>query len=228
MGRFSFPLKVLFRAQTLVAFDLTRVRADLAVMRQAIGIGPPWSMADIWFHAALAAAGGLYALVCWPGAPWEISKNLGGVPILGILGAYAVYMAIKARGLPPRQASRRSEYRSTLVAMACIVPATLIYVAWGRRVGLTRVQSGGVVMAIIGLGALVVGIAQPSLRHPRVYYIAGAIPCVLFGLAIPLANPAYASSLIGLMDLSAVGAVAVVMYLHLRRQQADEGGHGGN
>lgn len=142
--------------------------------------------------------------------------------------AYAIYMAVKARSLPPRQASRRSDYRSTLIAMACVVPATLIYVAWGRRVGLSGVQSRGAVMAIFGLGMLLVGIAQPSLRHPRVYYIAGAIPCVLFGLAIPLAEPAYASSLVGLLDLSAVGAVATVMYLHLRRQQADEGEHGGN
>lgn len=53
-------------------------------------------------------------------------------------------------------------------------------------------------------------------------------PCVLFGLAIPLVHPPYGSSLIGLMDLSAVRAVATVMYWHLRRYQADEGEHGGN
>jgi len=204
--------------------DLERVRSDLATVRNALGIGLPWSATDVWFCAAISAAGGLYAVLSWPNAPWEVASAWAAAPLAAALGVYLIYIAVKSRSLPPREEPRRREYKSTLIAFACLIPAAAVYGRWGKYVGMTNMQLVGSALALMGIAFLVVGIAQPPARYPRSYLIVGAIPIIAFGLAIPIVQPPYYHSLIGLMGLVGLGLAAFVMHRHVRRLQSAAGG----
>lgn len=196
--------------------DWERVHSDLSTVRNALGLEQPWSTADVRFCGAISLAAGLYALLSWPGLPVQTGSFWAAAPLLGALGAFFVYMAVKQRSLPPREESRRREYRSTLVALAVALPAVAVYVLWGQRVGMTVMQLAGSLLALIGLAMLVIGIAQPPLRYPRSYLIAGSLPLIAFGLALPLAPPAYHRSLIGLLGFVELGLEALIMHRHIQ------------
>ncbi|HVA49437.1 MAG TPA: hypothetical protein VNH11_23930 [Pirellulales bacterium] len=204
--------------------DLERVRSDLSTMRNALGIGLLWSGTDVWFCAAISAAGGLHAALSWPNAPWEVTSAWAAAPLAATLGVYMIYIALKSRRLSPREEPRRREYRSTLVALACLIPAAGVYGRWGKYVGMTKMQLVGSAMALMGIALLVVGVAQPPARYPRSYLIVGALPAIAFGLAIPIVQAPYYHSLIGLLGLVGLGLAAFVMHRHVRRLQSAEGG----
>lgn len=205
--------------------DWERIRSDLTTMRGALGFDPPWNIADVRFCGAVAAAAGLYALLSWPGLPLQLSPAWASAPLIGVLAAFMLYMAVKSRSLPPQEASRRREYGSTIVALAVALPATVLYVVWGKYVGMSKVLLGGNLMALIGFAMLVIGIAQPPLRYPRSYLIVGSLPLIVFGLGIPLAPQTYHRSLIGLLGLVEMLVAAVIVYRNVRRNlQAAAGG----
>lgn len=208
--------------------DLERVRSDLSAMRKILGLGLPWGLADVWFCGAASAAGGLYALLSWPGSPVEMKSPWAAAPLMGAIAAYLTYMPIKSRRLPPREESRRREYQSTLLALACAAPAIAAYVFWGKHIGMTGMQLRGSALALTGIAFLVVGVACPPAQYPRGYFIVGAVPTIAFGLMIPLASPAYYHSLLGLLCLAGFGLTALVMHRHIGRSLAQEGDHAGH
>ncbi|HVX16017.1 MAG TPA: hypothetical protein VHC22_32835 [Pirellulales bacterium] len=197
--------------------DWERVRSDLSTMRTALGLEQPWSTGDVWFCGAISVAAGLYALLSWPDVPLQVPSSWAAAPLLGMLASFFIYMAFKQRSLPPREESRRREYRSTLAALAVALPATGIYFSWGNYAGMSRMLLIGNLLALIGFTMLVIGVAQPPLRYPRSYLIVGSLPLIAFGLAIPLAQPAYHRSLIGLLGLVELGVGALIVHRHIRR-----------
>lgn len=205
--------------------DLERVRSDLSLMSQCLGLKCPWGLADVWFGAAVAAACGLYAACTWPGSPVAVPRGWAAVPIFASLAAYFAYMAVKSRRLPPRESARRREYRAGLIALACLVPLTLAYTFWGKRMGLTPSQFGGIVVALIGAALFTVGLAFPPLRYPRSYLLIGGVPLMVFGPVISLAPAEYRSALIGLNGLVALGLATILAYWHLQKQSVEESEH---
>lgn len=205
--------------------DLERVRSDLSLMSQWLGLQCPWGMADVRFGAALSAVFGFYAACTWPASPVELPRRWAAVPIFVGFAAYFGYMAVKSRRLPPREASRRREYKSGLITMLCVVPLTVAYKLWCDRLGMTASQSGGLVMGLMGAGFFIIGVACPPLRYPRSYFLMGAAPLMVFGPAISLAPVEYRSALIGLMGLVVLGSVTMVAHRHLRRQTSAEAQH---
>jgi hypothetical protein len=209
--------------------DLERVQSDLSAMRTFLGFGRIWTMADVAFCGALAAAFGVYAVLTWPGSPVEVAGRISSAPIFAAIAAYLGYMAIKSRRLPPREEPRRREYKSTLLAIVGAVPAAVGYAYWSAYVGMTGAQIGGSLLAIIGVTTIILGVSLPApLRYPRSYFIVPALPLLLFGAIIPLAPPAYTHALIGIMGLASVGLASAVMHRHVRRGLAEEGDHGGD
>lgn len=204
--------------------DLERVRSDLSLMSQWLGLRCPWGIADVRFGAALSAVFGMYAALRWPGSPIEVPGRLAAVPVFAALAAYCGYMAVKARRLPAREASRRREYQSGLVAALCIVPLTVAYRFWCDRLGMTASQSGGIVMGLMGAAFFIIGVACPPLRYPRSCFLIGG-ELMLFGPAISLAPAECRSALIGLMGLVVLGSVTIVAYRHLQRQISAESQH---
>lgn len=205
--------------------DLERLRADLTTVRNALGIDLVWSKSDVWFCAAISVAGGLYAVLSWPKSPIEVTSIWAAAPLLLVVALYLIYMAVKSRRLPPRDEPRRREYKSTLVALACTIPAVVAYSMWGRHVGMTTVQLSGSLLALMGVAFLVIGVAQPPIRYPRSYFIVGALPLIAFGMLLPLAPPSYGQSLIGLMGLVELGLAAFIVDRHIRRSCAESGNH---
>ncbi|HET6882554.1 MAG TPA: hypothetical protein VFI31_20475 [Pirellulales bacterium] len=208
--------------------DLERVRADLSTMRSALGIGLPWSVADVWFCLAIAATAGVYALLSWPNSAWEITSSWAAAPLAAALGPYVIYIAAKSRSLPPRDEPRRREYKSALVAMAFVIPAAVGYAKWGQYVGMTTSQMVGCVLFLMGAAFFVIGVAAPPIRYPRSYFIAPAIPLMLFGLLIPVTPADYRHSLIGLMGLVAMALAAFITHRHVRRQAVEGSSDGGH
>ena len=208
--------------------DLERLRPDLSSMRNVLGIDLVWSRTDVWFCAAISAAGGLYAVLSWPNSPWEVTSSWAAAPLLSVITVYLVYMAVKSRRLPPREESRRREYKSTLVALVCTVPAVAAYSMWGKHVGMTAVQLSGSVLALMGVAFFVIGVAQPPRRYPRSYFIVGSLPLMAFGMLLPLAPPSYDHSLIGLMGFVELGLAALIVHRDVRRKGDESGDHVGN
>ena len=206
--------------------DLERVRSDLSTVRNALGLDLVWSITDVWFCGATSAAAGLYALLSWPGLPLTIPSLAAAAPLLVTLAAYLIYMAVKWRSLPPREESRRSEYRSTLVALAVAVPAAALYLLWGRHAGMTGIQLRGSLLAVMGIAFLIIGIAQPPQRYPRSYFIVGSLPLMAFGAALPLAAPAYNASLIGLLGLVELGMATGIVHRQVARSARSLEGNG--
>jgi phosphate/sulfate permease len=197
--------------------DLERVRSDLSTVRNALGLDLPWSTADARFCGAISVASGLYALLSWPNSPLRVPSWWAATPLFGVLAAFFIYMAVKQRSLPPRDESRRREYRSTLAALVVTLPAVAVYLVWGKYAGLTGTLLGGNLLALIGFAMLVIGIAQPPLRYPRSYLIVGSLPLIAFGLAIPLALQPFQRPLIGLLGFVELGVAALIVDRHVRR-----------
>lgn len=198
--------------------DLERVESDLATIRSALALDLFWSRIDVLFCAAIAVSAGLYGLLSWPNTPLEIRSLWAAAPLFITLATYVGYMAVKARSLPPREEPRRREYRSTLVALAVVVPAAIVYLAWGTRAGMTGIQLRGSILALMGIAFLVVGITQPTVRYPRSYFIVGSLPLIAFGIALPVAPQPYHHSLIGLLGLVELGLAALIIARQIRRQ----------
>lgn len=208
--------------------DIDRLQSDLAVMRGALGMDLAYSEADVRFLAAMSAAAGLYALFSWPGATFEVAAGWAAAPLLSAIVVYLAFMAVRSRTLPPREVCRRREYRSSLLATACVVPATLAAVAWSKQIGMTPIQLGASLLGFMGVAFLVIGIATPPVRYPRSIFIGGAIPLVVFALLIPLAPPRYSHCLIGLMGLVECGLAAVIYHRGVRRHRQESGAHVGS
>lgn len=208
--------------------DLDRLRADLAVMRGALGMDLAWSAADTRFMGLIAAAAGMYALLSWPGTAFEITSAWAAAPLWTALAAYLVFMAARSRSLSARESTRRSEYRSAIIAAACVVPATIAAVIWCKHLGMTGTQLRAVPLAFMAVAFLAVGVAAPPVRYPRGLFLIGAVPLVAFAILIPLAPPQHSHSLIGLMGLVECGLAAMIFHRGLKRHLAESGTHGDN
>ena len=205
--------------------DLDRVRRDLSTMRNALGFGLPCSEADAWFHAAMAAACGVYGILNWPGSPWFVASGWAAAPIWATGAACIAYIALKARTLPPREESRRSEYKRGLVAFAFIIPAAAAYGKWSKYAGLTPAQLQGSGLAMMGAALFVVGLAKPPAHYPRSFFRVVAVPLMLFGLLIPIAPASYTRALIGLMGLVTMSLSALMTHRHVRRFREETAEH---
>lgn len=105
--------------------DLERVRSDLSLMSQWLGLQCPWGMADVRFGAVLSVAFGFHAACTWPASPVEIPKHWAAVPdlrrvrgVLRLYGGQIAPFAAARRVAPPRiqigpdrHAVRRPAYR---------------------------------------------------------------------------------------------------------------------
>ncbi|HEX4131838.1 MAG TPA: hypothetical protein VHZ24_17530 [Pirellulales bacterium] len=203
--------------------NIARVQADLHAMQQALGLGSMWSMTDVRFGYALAGACALLAALRWPGSPLAVAMPWAAVPLLMLLAIWIGYMAVKSRTLPYRELARRREYQFGILVMGCALLASLGYKYWSRLAGLTIPQSGGALLALLGAGTVIYGVAQPApRRYPRSYCVACGLPTIMFGLALPLVGPEYTEALIGLMGLAAFGAGALAMRHQVLNRLAEE------
>jgi len=203
--------------------SIDRVRSDLNAMREVLGLGPIWSMTDVRFGFALAGSGALFALFRWPGSPLAVPVPWATAPVLFTTVVWLGYMAIKSRTLPRREEARRREYQLGIVMIFCALIAYFGYGYWGRLIGLTQAQRGGVFIAFAGAATIIFAIAQPApRRYPRTYSFACGIPLLALGLAIPLTRPEYVASLVGSIVFLAVGAGSLVMRHYVQAALAEE------
>jgi hypothetical protein len=203
--------------------DLRRVQADLETMRDCLGLRIWWTKADVWLSALLAAACALFAAFRWPGSPLAIPMPWAAAPLYAAIAVILGFMAVKWRTLPPREASRKREYRHLLAAMACTLIATLGYQYWGRQAGLNYTQQAGALFTILGLACTGWALLAPTpLRYPRGYYFACGIPLAICGMAFPLLPQEYFHAAFGLMGFVGAAAQGLVMSRRIRQMEAEE------
>jgi len=198
---------------------LDRVREDLATMEAAIGKRLPFGSADVGFYVALAVGSGVFAVSHALGANRGWLLFLSALPVMLAFAAYVGYLAVRSRGRSPADATRRKEYRNTLLVLFGVMLAALAGKYWADRAGMSPLQFGGVLLVVTGSVFLIVAMAGPRpARCPRSYWLAGGVPLIAAGLWIPFCTHAQALSVAGCMGVALFGPLAIVMHCHLRRQ----------
>ena len=189
--------------------ELERVRADLATMQEAAGVGLPFGRSDAWIGVVIAACGGLMAAwAAW--VPWEHRWGVVA-PVLFFTAAYAALGRHVGRR-KGREPVRWREFRLTLVAMAVIGPLAVGYMFWEDHLGVPRGIAGAAAVFFVSLGGLMIGIADPSRRH----YIGSALPGMALGVAFPLLSARGATVAAGLC-LAATGLLTSAVQAWLLR-----------
>jgi hypothetical protein len=182
--------------------DLDRVRADLAVIRTAAGLGSMWGRQDLRTNLLLAAAGA--AAIGWALAPH------GHWPVLGLL-AFLVPVVEWLRagtreGDDGRDTERaREDFRQSCRALWLAMPISALYL-WCRYVGLTPFQFLGIATFLVGVvlfGPAVGDRGQRPLLPWAVTLMVGGL-LVPLGIAPVIAVIAGAIALGGLISAAAV------------------------
>jgi hypothetical protein len=162
--------------------DLDRVRNDLETIRNAAGVGLPFSRDDVRTGLWCAACG---LLICaWAVIGPRESRWLLYIP-LSIAVLACAHSYVTARRKRHHEPVRWREHRLSIIASAVAVPAAIGYLFWERHVGVPRGMSGAASVFFIGVGLTVFAMLEPRRR----YFLGGAIPLMAFGLAIPLCSP---------------------------------------
>jgi hypothetical protein len=173
----------------MTAADLDRVREDLAVMRQALGLRPPFEREHVWASLALAAVGlavaaltaftGLAALPVTQGSPAHLTYlALLVVPVLLVFAGTAV-LARRRKALTPLL--WRESRRSAAVAAAA-APLYLGFVAWAVWNGVSPGALTAVTLFLVGLFSLTRALSEPGRRH----VLGWAAATLLAGAGAPL------------------------------------------
>ncbi len=198
---------------------LDRVREDLAVMRQAVGLGLPFEWEHAWACLALACVGVTVAVItavtgisAKPAAPGSASH-------LAYIGLLLVPVAL-ALGLMATFAHRRREVaplfwreqRHSWVAAVVIVPLYLGFTVWGVK---NRLSAGTLTAATFFLAG-VFSVAAAISDRGRRYTLGFGVSTMLAGAICPWVGYEGAGLLVG--GWLAFGGVstAIVMARQLR------------
>ncbi|MCH8052626.1 MAG: hypothetical protein IH895_01065 [Planctomycetes bacterium] len=185
--------------------DINRVRDDLAMMKQAAGVGLPIGRSDVWLSLAWAAAG--VPLASWaaysPPEPMAFGL-LVIIPSMGVL-ALSAFVAKKYHRDRGKAPAPWREHRFQWIAAGVLTPVFGGFVAWGIVRGLSPEALTVTALFMAGLGTLIL----PILDRTRLFYLGWAVSTMLFAVTAPLLGQRYFGVLVGgwliLSGLSAAG-----------------------
>jgi hypothetical protein len=198
--------------------SIDRIRGDLATLKQAAGLDLPFGRQDVitnlWVAACGVLLGGWSAL-----APWDYRGFVYVPLVLMILGAaWSARKAHQNRGTCP---SAWREHRIGIWGALIATPLVGLYLFWQRSLGMPRGAGGGAGLFFVGLALLIFALFD----RRRLYYVAGAIPMMAWGIAVPML-PSHQVLVAGgiCMLVGGLGAAAI-QSVQLRRAKAADGSH---
>lgn len=198
---------------------LDRVRKDLATINAAMGKELPFGAAEVRLHIAIAVAFVVFGVSHALGAHRGWPLFLSGLPLILAFTACMGYYAVKARRRSTVNVTRRKAYRTELLIALPVVLAALAGKHWAARAGLSHLQFGGVLLAVIGCVYLIVTIISPRpAKHPRSFFLVVGLPMIVTGLWIPFCTHTQAVVAGCCMGAAILGLTAIVMHYHLCRQ----------
>ncbi len=163
-----------------------RVREDLAIMEEAVGLSLPFDRRDV----RSVAKGGLLAvplaLFGWQGPPGPPYQGIAIVLTLLVLFGLSWASAAKASRERDTAPARWREHRSGIALFVFLMIALFAYLVVGLWGGLswdlivpTAVFAGGVAIGVQGVG-------DPSHR----YVLAGSLTTIAYAIVIPFCDDA--------------------------------------
>ena len=195
--------------------ELDRLRRDLDVVQRAVGLGLPFTRADLRLNLMIAACGA--AIAGWTAiVPW--TYRWGALVILGLLVAALPWAASGAHRRRAEQPARWREQRAGIVAALVMTPLVVGYMRWERALGIPREAVGAAAVFFVGVALLVLGAIDRTRRH----YVGGALPLMTFGLAIPFFSARGVMIGGGLCLMFAGLAAAAIQNWPLGRAEADD------
>lgn len=198
--------------------SVDRIRGDLEILKQAAGLDLPFGRHDVAASLWLAGCGVLLGV--WAAlAPWEY-RGVVFVPIALVIlaGAWSAWQAHRNRAVSP---AAWREHRLSIRGVLIATPLVVAYLLWQKSLGLPRGGAGGAALFLFGVAALVLALAD----RRRMYYLAGAIPLMAWGIAVPMLAPDQVIVAGGIAMTVGGLAAAAIQSVQLRRTKAADGSH---
>ncbi len=197
--------------------EISRLREDLEVIRQAAGVDLPFTRRDIWVLTPLACVAG--AVIACTG--WFLPTEYRWVaifPAVAMVGAWLWLVRLAHRRRAAEPVGWR-EARYGLVAMLLFMPIFIGFIVWEATMGMSRAAVGSSALFFLGLATAWFAVIDRTRR----YYAGIAIPLIVFGLAIPYCDPRQGRVGAGLMVIAGALATAAIQVwqLHSQRRNKD-------
>lgn len=191
--------------------EFERLRGDLNVIQQTVGVDHPLAWKDVTPHLLLVLAGGCMAVTAWL-VPIAFVR-LSALPV----AAAAIPSLLALRKKPTddaRQFAHRREdrlaWRVTLVLLVVIVP----YLLWERRLAISaQMTAGGAAVMFSGVVCAAIAVTSPHRR----FYWGCAVPLVAWGLLMPSESLRQIAVSGGIACMFAGLFAAAIIAWHLRR-----------
>jgi hypothetical protein len=179
---------------------LDRVREDLQVMKQALGLHSPVERAHVWINLGLAAAGTFVATL-------TAFTNVAAVPATPGWPSHVAYLALLVvpvllafTGLAVAAQRRKAhapllwrESRQAAISAVVAVPLYLGFLAWAARHGVSPGALTAATLFLAGLFALLRALSEPACK----FALGWAVATLLAGACAPLAAYQSAGILVG-------------------------------
>lgn len=194
----------------MTGHELERVKKDVEVIRESMGLDLPFGWEDVWLNVCLVPLG--VWLATWSLLPYQLSRLWRILPA-AILALILVLLRVKYRRSTGRSPVRRRLYSIGLLACPILGLCAFGYLVWVVRSGHDFVFAVGGVWFIAGLMLLVFALAQPGWLSG----LGWAIPMILCGITItvwPVLNVLETN--VGVVLIVAGSATAVIQAYQLR------------
>ncbi len=187
--------------------EIDRVRDDLAMMKQAAGVGLPIGRPDVCLSLAWAAAG--VPLAAWAAftPPEQTTFGLLLVIPCMIVLALSAFVAKKYHRDRGKAPAPWREHRFQWIAAGVLTPVFGGFVAWGIVRGLSPEALTVTALFMAGLGMLIL----PILDRTRLFYLGWAISTMLFAVTAPLLGQPFLGVVVGgWLILSGISAAGIM------------------
>ncbi|HVA46901.1 MAG TPA: hypothetical protein VNH11_11090 [Pirellulales bacterium] len=205
--------------------NMERVREDLAVMKQAMGLHLPFQRDHVWACLALAVVGIVMAAVTAFTRIAAVPVTQGSLAHLSYIAFVVVPVLLVIIGLGVVSYRRKAlapllwrESRTTAVVATVAVPVYLSFLAWAVSRGISPAALTAATLFLAGLFCLLRALSEPG----RLYVLGWAVSTMLAGACAPLGNYGNAGILAGAWLLVGGLFTAGIMAWQLRRRGAQD------
>lgn len=200
--------------------EMNRMKQDLAMIHQALGMEPLFGWADVWYMLTWVAIGVSLALLGYLRLSVLGVASAGRMIAGGIILIYFLLMSAWLRGRKGNLPARWRETRVGLISAVLVVAALLPFSIWAKRHGLSFEAITATLIFVGGLAILIISICDRS----RLHYIGVALPMLILGPLFPTIvvrqhrlDQSQVDLFIGLFYASIGALSALIMTWQLRR-----------
>jgi hypothetical protein len=204
---------------------LDRVREDLAVMKQALGLRPPFEREHVWINLALAAVGLIVAALTAFTSVAAVPATPGSAGQFAYLALLVVPVLVGFAGLAVLAYRRKAdapllwrESRQSAVLAVVAAPLYIGFLIWAVWLGVSPGALTTATLFLAGLFSLLGALADPRRR----FALGWGIATLLAGAGSPLGSYGNAGILVGGWLLLGGLSTAGLLSWHLRNRSGPD------